>query len=112
MARGFIAGQPLSQHTTMQFTKRHSTSIRYYKDGSLSKLHREDGPAWVEDNGTVAWFFNGSPHRCDGPAVEWSRGRNEWWQHGEFKRENNLPVIDDPIKGQWHMIKGILTKTK
>jgi len=96
----------------MQFIKRHKTSIRYYEDENLSKLHREDGPAWIEDNGTTAWFLGGRPHRHDGPAIESSYGRKEWWQHGELKRENNLPVIDDPIEGQWQMINGLLTKTK
>lgn len=96
----------------MQFTKRHDTSIRYYKDDAFTKLHREDGPAWVEDNGAETWFLNGVPHRIGGPAVQLPCGRKEWWQLGELKRENNLPVIDDPSKGQWNIINGLLTKTK
>lgn len=96
----------------MPFIKKDNNITRYYKDDTCTKLHREDGPAWIEDDGTETWFFNGRPHRDDGPAVQWPCGRKEWWQHAELKREGGLPVIDDPDNGQWHMINGLLTKTK
>lgn len=31
-------------------------------------LHRLDGPACIEDNGNIQWFYNDQLHRLDGPA--------------------------------------------
>jgi hypothetical protein len=33
-------------------------------------LHREDGPAIVQVNGTRIWYQNDQRHRLDGPAIE------------------------------------------
>jgi len=45
------------------------TKIEYSCD---SKLHREDGPAYIaygEEFGYIEkWYFNGSLHRLNGPA--------------------------------------------
>ena len=40
--------------------------IRWYVNG---KIHREDGPAIIYDDGSWSWFYNGFCHRLDGPAV-------------------------------------------
>lgn len=55
--------------------------IRYFDGDGL--LHREDGPAYEETNGTRFWYLNGRRHREDGPAVERSDGSREWYLHGE-----------------------------
>ena len=49
----------------------------YYSDGVCAyksydwgrKLHREDGPAVIADNGDKEWWINGKLHRLDGPAI-------------------------------------------
>ena len=43
----------------------------YFND----ELHREDGPACVEPDGTKSWYVHGRLHRIDGPAVLWGDGR-------------------------------------
>lgn len=46
-------------------------------------LHREDGPAIVQVNGTRIWYQNDQRHRLDGPAIECADGTCEWWIDGE-----------------------------
>ena len=47
------------------------------------KLHREDGPAYEDADGTKEWWLNGKWHREDGPAVERVGGSKYWFLHGE-----------------------------
>jgi len=66
-----------------------------------SRLHREDGPAWVESrpDGTVfeGWYRNGKHHREDGPA--WVEHRpdgtvvEEWRKNGELHREDGPACV-------------------
>ena len=55
-------------------------NLQWYKD---DKLHREDGPAIMNKNGTRAWAYRGEFHRTDGPAVIFSNGDIDWFVHGE-----------------------------
>lgn len=45
-------------------------------------LHREDGPAYIREDGTQEWFINGPRHRENGPALEHSSGRKSWYIFG------------------------------
>ena len=58
----------------------------YYNE--QNELHREDGPAVEEADGTKYWYVNGKCHRLDGPAVEWADGSKEWWVNGKLHRED------------------------
>lgn len=40
--------------------------VKYYKN---SELHRDDGPAIENNDGSVGWFQKGQFHREDGPAI-------------------------------------------
>ncbi len=42
------------------------------------KLHRTDGPAIIETDGTQKWYLNSKRHRTDGPAVIWANGTLVW----------------------------------
>lgn len=57
------------------------------------KLHRLDGPAVVQSDGSEFWFHNGSLHRLDGPAVVQSDGTTAWKRHGKFHRLDG-PAIE------------------
>jgi hypothetical protein len=61
----------------------------WWKNG---KLHRENGPAIVTENGTKKWYKNGLPHRENGPAVEYPNGSKEWWLNGRLHREDGPAV--------------------
>ena len=50
------------------------------------KLHREDGPAITDSNGTKFWYLNGERHREDGPAVIYYDGTEVWWVDGKRHR--------------------------
>lgn len=57
-------------------TIRYASSLRHCRHGAY---HRENSPSYIIINGTVMWCMNGKLHRLDGPAIEYSDGRNEWW---------------------------------
>ena len=67
-------------------------AILYYKPGT-NMLHREDGPAYVDQDGYKAWYKEGKRHREDGPAQMWPEGTNEWYKDGKRHREDG-PAID------------------
>ena len=50
--------------------------VNYYKNG---KLHRVDGPAVENTDGTFLWYLNGELHREDGPAIEYFDGEKRWF---------------------------------
>lgn len=69
-------------------TKTAVGEIDQYHD-QQGRLHRCDGPAFVEKGGLETWYFQGKIHRTDGPAVLRSGARPEWWVCGvrfSFKR--------------------------
>lgn len=43
------------------------------------RLHRTDGPAIEEADGTVRWMWRGHYHRTDGPAIMFPDGTNIWY---------------------------------
>lgn len=75
--------------------------IFYYKDGTHSHdldpaktLHKEGGPAFIDDNGNVRFFFEGKLHNPSGPAVVYSTGKMEYWYN-----DNQYPNMDS-VMGQ------------
>jgi hypothetical protein len=46
------------------------------------KLHREDGPAVILNNGDQYWYKNDKRHREDGPAIIYKNGKQEWYING------------------------------
>ena len=72
---------------------------RYFN--SAGELHRDDGPAVEDANGSKFWCQNGRLHRTDGPAIEWAHGINEWWINGviltdaEFNQRVKMSEQDD-----------------
>lgn len=48
----------------------------------------------VNAKGDTRYFLNGVAHRVDGPAVIKADGTKEWWQYGNYYRENNQPVVE------------------
>jgi len=66
----------------------HSFEERYYKDGLL---HREDGPAWVE-NYQQKYYKNGELHREDGPAII-NEEKEEYYLHNKKIKPKNFKRI-------------------
>ena len=64
-------------------------TIAYYLNG---KIHREDGPAIENFDGSKWWYLNGKRHRTDGPAVEKSDGSKLWYLNDHFHREDGPAV--------------------
>ena len=101
----------------------------WYQNGCL---WRSDGGPTVEDakgnkwwttsdgktlrkssKGRDRWFCqqgnccSGALHRVDGPAIEWTGGRKEWWIHGKKHREGG-PAIELPSGEREYWICGVL----
>ena len=75
----------------------YDNSICYYIEGTLT-LHREDGPALIDDTSTE-WFFNGNLNREDGPAVIYREGYVEWWLNGKrYTKEEWFKTLTDEQK--------------
>ena len=83
--------------------------VRVYTNGNKywnqnGKLHREDGPAIEEVNGT-GWYQKGVAHREDGPAIDWKKGEKYWYQKGKLHREDG-PAIEKVNGNKSWYIKG------
>ena len=64
-------------------------------DGSESwflnnQRHREDGPAYIGADGTQVWYLNGKRHREDGPAIIWADGTKQWWLNSRYYTEHKF----------------------
>lgn len=55
-------------------------------------IHREDGPAMIEKDGSAHWFRHGDRHREGGPAVIMANG-NEYWFHNGVTHRIDGPAI-------------------
>jgi len=53
------------------------------KDG---RLHKNNGPALVNDNGVGTWYQHGQFHRYYGPVEVWSTTKDVWFIHGRYIR--------------------------
>jgi len=77
------------QYCKLSYEKRKKfTGIVKWFDCSQSflqngKLHRIDGPAAIDKNGTQQYRINGKLHRIDGPAFIWPDGDVEYWINDE-----------------------------
>ena len=74
-----------------------------------NKLHRENGPALINSNGTKFWYKNGHRHRENGPTIIYPNGIKKWYKYGLLHRENG-PAIIFPDKTKVWYIKGKLIK--
>lgn len=76
-------------------------TFKYYN--SSLELHREDGPAIENSNGTKIWYKNGVRHRDDGPAIEYASGAKQWWHHGRIHREDGPAIVDTNGTEYWFL---------
>jgi hypothetical protein len=61
----------------------------WYKEG---KLHREDGPAFVDMDGSKYYYMHGLLHRENGPAVEYADGRKLYYINNKQLTENEFSL--------------------
>lgn len=83
----------------------HQESGYHYVAWTLrGRLHRQDGPAVIYDDGNYEWYCHGQVHRDNGPAVKHD-GKHEWYQHDELHREDGpaVEIFNGPQAGllQW-----------
>jgi len=73
---------------TVEVTK---TRTSWFKEGTFI-LHRENGPAIENTNGSKEWYIDGKRHREDGPAVELP-DIDQWFINGIRHREDGPAVV-------------------
>lgn len=67
------------------------------------QMHREDGPAFEDDEGTVMWYQHGRIHRSGSPAVIEANGSEEWWVDGKLHRVDGPAVTTPDGVAEWWM---------
>lgn len=60
---------------------------------SCGKLHRTNGPAYINVAGDESWYLNGLRHRDNGPALNCTNGNKAWYKHDKLHRTDG-PAID------------------
>lgn len=81
----------------------------WYKDGLL---HREDGPAVIDNNGNQFWFQYGKNHREDGPAVKYVSGNQYWFKWGKLHREDGPAVTNSNGQNRWYLNDTYISNTE
>ena len=92
----------MSQKTVDEFGREYwlcDGEERWYRHG---KLHREDGPAIVNKNGTKVWYRGGKIHRDNGPAVVWLNGTLSWYRDDVLHREDGPAVVHKNGGEEWY----------
>jgi len=57
------------------------------------QLHRTDGPAVEDADGSNRWYQNDKLHRTDGPALEFVDSTKFWYQNDKLHRTDG-PAIE------------------
>ncbi len=66
------------------------------------RLHREDGPALINVDGTQEWQRHGELHRDDGPVVVKLDGTQGWYQRGYLHRDDGPAVVETDGTQTWY----------
>ncbi|HYD18896.1 MAG TPA: hypothetical protein VEF76_10495 [Patescibacteria group bacterium] len=71
----------------------------WHRDG---KLHRDNGPAIEQADGSKEWYRNGRWDRDDGPAVEMADGTKVWMRDDKIHREGGPAVEHANGTKEWY----------
>lgn len=66
------------------------------------QIHRDDGPAIIQKDGSRKWYKDNELHRDDGPAIELSSGTKAWYKDGERHRDDGPAVIHSSGVKKWY----------
>ena len=90
----------------MHFTQRlqydHFTEYRLN-----GRRHRDDGPAFIHQEGLQKYYQCGKRHRRDGPAIIYSNGDLKWCLHG-IKHRIGGPAFIHGVRGIEYWENGML----
>lgn len=76
-----------------------SGQVQWFDDDG--KLHRADGPAVENADGSTMWMCHGKEHRVNGPAIE-TPEKKEWYRDGKLHREKGPAVEHADGKIEWY----------
>ena len=87
-------------------------TTRWYKDAKCKVLHRENGPAIEQYDGTMLWHQNGQLHRTNGPAIEWRDGEKRWYQNGRLHRTDGPAIERCNGTKEWYINNKAMTESE
>ncbi len=58
--------------------------------------------SYIDIDGNICYVKDGKWHKEDGPAIEWSSGRKEWYRNGKYHREDG-PAREWDIYAAWYV---------
>ena len=67
------------------------------------KLHRIDGPAHIDADGTKMWYERNQRHRIGGPAVTYAAGSKLWFEHNQLHRIDGPAVTYANGTKMWYI---------
>ena len=80
-----------------------SGDVFYSKTKNGSNKHRLDGPAVEWSEGRKEWYVNGKRHCLDGPAIEWLDGSNLWYVNNKLHRLDGPAIIGADGSKRWYV---------
>ena len=79
----------------------YGAKIWYLPSKGKDHVHRLDGPAIEDENGTKQWWVDGERHRLDGPAIEYIYGIKGWYVEGNRHRLDGPALEFSSGTKQW-----------
>lgn len=73
--------------------------IEYYENGVL---HRDDGPAKIDEKGNMFYYRHGVLHRERGPAVMFINGKTQYYKMGRLHRDDGPANVTDEGVLEWY----------
>jgi len=78
------------------FIDKNGNKFWYLSNKGKEYRHKENGPAIIQNDGTVSWWFNNKLHRKNGPAIIIYDGTKEWYLNGKkLPNEEVVKWIED-----------------
>jgi len=92
---------PLPEDKSINYGKNDGAAWRYDANGVAEdwRLHREDGPAMIYQDGMMTWCYHDKYHRVGAPAEIHPDGTEIWFFEGRRHREDG-PALVIPEKNE------------
>jgi hypothetical protein len=74
------------------------TNCEYWLDND-GRLHRDNEPAYISNDGSQYWYQHGRLHREKEPAIINQDGEKIWYYHGQYHRIGGPAIMFS--NGDW-----------
>jgi hypothetical protein len=98
-------------YITCQIDDRFSELLTVSLHKADGTLHNSIGPAWEQQlegkYEATLWYRNGVVHRDDGPAYLNSDGTEVWYRNGRIHRDDDLPAVIEACGWREYWVDGV-----